>query len=820
MKKSIILLGLFISISSLIAQNPAILELESNVQGILIPRMTDTERNAIANPVQGLLVYQTNAPEGFYFYNGTEWSLVGKGAGGTIQGTGVNALNIRATNQGTVAGAARGENSVDLQSERIHANQVASGANSVVSGGSQNRASAANAFVGGGKNNAATDSQSTVGGGFSNEASGIESTVGGGQENTASGNRSTISGGRKNKSTGLYSSIGGGNNNFTSDQSSSIAGGEENVASGNQASIGGGKENTASGTNSTVAGGRNNQSKGNASAIPGGEGLISNSYGEAVVGLYNENVSGNASNHIGTDAAFVVGVGTSGANRKNALVVEKDGDVGIGTNNPDESLHVIGNIKMVDGNEASGKVLTSDASGSGSWMNLPADMVDDADADPTNELQNLGSVLSEGNDAGGAKITNLMDPAADQDAATKKYVDDNDDVNDADSDAGNEIQTLDVAQLNGTNLELSLSSDGEATKSINLASLQDGTGTDDQTLSEVLTQGNSAGNMKITNLMDPAADQDAATKKYVDDSSGGSNTHVAYGTGSSGVLTISSNTNWTTTPPVGGYQFTDFIINAGQTLTVPSGTVIRCTGSFTNNGSIIVTTGALGGSDENFGLPNQVSEPTANINILRNALSDKPGIAHSESIIRTILNPGYIAGGGGDDGNGSPNKGGDGGGSIVIRCKAAFTNTGSITANGINGDVMGPDDDPGGGGGGGGWIIIASSTSITNSGSLIANGGNGANATPGGNDAGGGGGGGGVIHLLSPNANAVAGTLNVNKGIKGIGQGTGDNSTGGGGGASGGDGGFGGSTIAGTPSDGQNGLIIRTQISEPGGEFF
>ena len=53
----------------------------------------------------------------------------------------------------------------------------------------------------------------------------------------------------------------------------------------------------------------------------------------------------------------------------------------------------------------------------------------------------------------------------------------------------------------------------------------DDTGTDDQTLTEVLTSGNSAGsssidmnNNKINNLVDPMADQDAATKKYVDDS--------------------------------------------------------------------------------------------------------------------------------------------------------------------------------------------------------------------------------------------------------------------------------------------------------------
>lgn len=54
------------------------------------------------------------------------------------------------------------------------------------------------------------------------------------------------------------------------------------------------------------------------------------------------------------------------------------------------------------------------------------DDVNDADNDPGNEMQTLFQVLTEGTDAGSNKITNLMDPAADQDAATKKYVDDND----------------------------------------------------------------------------------------------------------------------------------------------------------------------------------------------------------------------------------------------------------------------------------------------------------------------------------------------------------------------------------------------------------
>lgn len=46
------------------------------------------------------------------------------------------------------------------------------------------------------------------------------------------------------------------------------------------------------------------------------------------------------------------------------------GNVGIGTNSPDTTLHVVGNIKIEDGNQATSKVLTSDENGVASWQNL------------------------------------------------------------------------------------------------------------------------------------------------------------------------------------------------------------------------------------------------------------------------------------------------------------------------------------------------------------------------------------------------------------------------------------------------------------------
>ncbi|MFC3813265.1 fibrobacter succinogenes major paralogous domain-containing protein [Lacihabitans lacunae] len=54
--------------------NSAALEIESTTKGLLTPRMTEAQRTAIASPANGLVVYQTDATAGFYFYDGTTWS--------------------------------------------------------------------------------------------------------------------------------------------------------------------------------------------------------------------------------------------------------------------------------------------------------------------------------------------------------------------------------------------------------------------------------------------------------------------------------------------------------------------------------------------------------------------------------------------------------------------------------------------------------------------------------------------------------------------------------------------------------------------------
>jgi hypothetical protein len=62
------------------ADSSAMLDVKSTNKGLLTPRMTAGQRGSIASPAAGLMVYQTDAPAGFYYYNGTTWTSVGGSA--------------------------------------------------------------------------------------------------------------------------------------------------------------------------------------------------------------------------------------------------------------------------------------------------------------------------------------------------------------------------------------------------------------------------------------------------------------------------------------------------------------------------------------------------------------------------------------------------------------------------------------------------------------------------------------------------------------------------------------------------------------------
>ncbi len=69
--------GVSISESNSDPDASAQLDVKSTDKGVLIPRMTEEQRNAINLPATGLLIYQTDQIAGFYFYDGSSWSTLG-----------------------------------------------------------------------------------------------------------------------------------------------------------------------------------------------------------------------------------------------------------------------------------------------------------------------------------------------------------------------------------------------------------------------------------------------------------------------------------------------------------------------------------------------------------------------------------------------------------------------------------------------------------------------------------------------------------------------------------------------------------------------
>jgi hypothetical protein len=118
-----------------------------------------------------------------------------------VQPAGTGALQASATTSSATGGNARGANAVDWGTTRYQANQVASGANSVIAGGYAHVASGIYSFVGGGNQAIASGSFSAVCGGVFNQATGTYGSVVNGSTNTASGFYGFVGNGFTNSTT-------------------------------------------------------------------------------------------------------------------------------------------------------------------------------------------------------------------------------------------------------------------------------------------------------------------------------------------------------------------------------------------------------------------------------------------------------------------------------------------------------------------------------------------------------------------------------------------------------------------------------------------
>ena len=280
-----------------------------------------------------------------------------------------------ASGQGTVAIGLSNNASGDYASAIGQAN-TATGLNSVAIGGG-NTASGASAVAAGGGSIASGHYSFAVG--FLNRASQYYSVAMGanclaqGQSSIAMGagcvayNTTSIALGDASTSLGAYASALGASDSANGYISTAIgylsrANGDYSMALGNR---------SVSRGNSSITLGNNTEASGY-SGMALGVNTFSRSYGETALGIFNTDYSPvNETYAVAGDRLLVVGNGTGVGLRSDALVILKNGNIGVGTSVPVAKLDVAGQVKITDGTEGTGKVLISDVSGLASWKNAP-----------------------------------------------------------------------------------------------------------------------------------------------------------------------------------------------------------------------------------------------------------------------------------------------------------------------------------------------------------------------------------------------------------------------------------------------------------------
>jgi len=194
-----------------------------------------------------------------------------------------------------------------------------------------------------------------------------------------------VGGGYYDTASGYTSTIGGGYYNTVTNSQGTIAGGGHNYASGGAATIAGGYYNTAGPYHySTVGGGERNTASAYYSTVPGGYGDTASGYCSFAAG-YQVKVSADYT------LAFGYNLTTS---TPHAVIFHDTGTpikVGIGTTSPTERLDVAGTAQMtgfkMPTGASNGYVLTSDASGVGTWQSAVGGdndwIIDASDGDTT-----------------------------------------------------------------------------------------------------------------------------------------------------------------------------------------------------------------------------------------------------------------------------------------------------------------------------------------------------------------------------------------------------------------------------------------------------
>lgn len=288
----------------------AMLDVTSTNKGVLIPRMTQAQRNAIVSPQNGLLIYQTDNGQGIYFNAGTpatpDWQILSGGSSGQWQLSG-NQLYYTGGNVGigTVSPSAL-----------LHTSGTGTGEGNVLFSGVLKLDNPGNPPVSG---------EGTRMMWYPDKAAFRAGRVLGDQWDKNNIGLFSMAWGDNTRASGFYSTAWGLNSSALGSRSTTW--GISSSALGENATAWG-WNTVASGLNSTTW----------------GIGTLAQSAHETALGSYNtEYTPVSTQNWNIADRLFVIGNGTSFDTRSDALVFLKNGNTGIGTSTPTALLHTNGN---------------------------------------------------------------------------------------------------------------------------------------------------------------------------------------------------------------------------------------------------------------------------------------------------------------------------------------------------------------------------------------------------------------------------------------------------------------------------------------------
>ena len=203
-------------------------------------------------------------------------------------------------------------------------------------------------------------------------------------ENTPNVHHTALIGGEGLSATGFGqdSFLGGGTLNRVESYASGIIGGDDNITSGDNSFLAGGNSNTCDGYGSTIIGsnGAIIGNVNNSAMISTAGGTISGSANESII-IGGEN---NIIHQTGFIAAIVGGdrceinkpYGIASGrkaivNHNNARVFADGNDTVFTSISADEFAIQASGLRLDDGNQAAGRVLTCDLSGTGTWQVIP-----------------------------------------------------------------------------------------------------------------------------------------------------------------------------------------------------------------------------------------------------------------------------------------------------------------------------------------------------------------------------------------------------------------------------------------------------------------